>query len=289
MEGFNYSGYKMIVQSRESDLLDYLGRQIPKIYGKENCVITSQYIFAHGKIPIVLCSHMDTIFSELTPPKTILYDQNQELICSPDGIGGDDRNGIYIILSIINKFRDNLPCVLFTTQEEKGCIGAKAAAIPLKEHAKDLKFAIQIDRHGVDDAVFYSCANKKFIEYICSFGYKEQYGSCTDICKICPEWNIAGVNFSCGYVNEHNKNEVVNVKDMFSTMNMVCKILEDNKNSKKFSYYVKNKAPTTKTQYLMAPETQNKDGLASKEFFNASDDALLMAIYGKGNYPEPLT
>ena len=62
MKGFNFDGYRLIVECRESDLVEYLGRQIPKIYGEDNCTVTQDYIFAKGTIPVILCAHMDTVF-----------------------------------------------------------------------------------------------------------------------------------------------------------------------------------------------------------------------------------
>lgn len=233
----------MIVKCTERDLVEYLGRQIPKLYGEENCNVTKQYIFAKGTLPVILLAHMDTVF--YSPPETILYDREQELITSPEGIGGDDRNGVYSILKIITNRKDNLPYVLFTTSEERGCKGARAASEPLKDKVKDVLFAIQIDRAGKDDAVFYSCQNKEFKEYICSFGYKDVKGLHTDICVLCPEWGFAGVNFSSGYVGNHKNTEIVNVGDMFATIQMVNKILDDvagKKDMARFSYTV----PTSK-------------------------------------------
>lgn len=275
MKEFNFNGYKLIVQSRESDLVEYLGRNIPKYYGEENCVITSDYIFAKGKIPVLLCAHMDTVFK--TPPETILYDPKEELIWSPEGIGGDDRNGIYSILYLIEKFKDNLPSVLFTTQEEHGCVGAEKASKPLKPKVGEINFAIQIDRQGENDAVFYRCENREFIDYICSFGYKETPGSRTDICVICPEWDIAGVNFSCGYTHNHTDKEIVNVKHMFATIKMIEKILLDQGNKKYYSYYTKNKKRAKNISTFS--KSENSLSVFGKKPEN--DDDLLLAIFGE--------
>ena len=72
MKGFNFDGYRLIVECRENDLVEYLGRQIPKIYGEDNCIVTRDYFFAKGTVPVILCAHMDTVFSK--PPETVLYD-----------------------------------------------------------------------------------------------------------------------------------------------------------------------------------------------------------------------
>lgn len=289
MKGFNFDGYRLIVECRESDLVEYLGRQIPKIYGEDNCIVTQDYIFAKGTVPVILCAHMDTVFNR--PPETVLYDPKQELIWSPEGIGGDDRNGIYTILKIISgREKDKLPSVLFTTQEEKGCIGARRAAKPLKAKVGEINFAIQIDRQGSTDAVFYQCKNREFIDYICSFGYKETPGSRTDICEICPEWDIAGVNFSCGYIHNHTDKEIVNVKDMFQTINMIEKILDDEGNKKHFPFVVKSATKTKEEKGVGAKSNVSKlltddedlDSFPSGTFPDTpnTDDALLIAMFG---------
>lgn len=285
MKEFNFDGYKKIVQSTEKDLVEYLGRQIPKLYGAENCVVTDDYIFAKGKCPIILCAHMDTVFK--VTPSTILYDEKQELIWSPDGIGGDDRNGIYAIIYLLSKMKDNLPYVMFTTGEETGCVGAGKAVKAVRSRVEDVLFAIQIDRQGSDDAVFYQCKNKEFVDYICKFGYKETPGSRTDICVFCPDWKIAGVNFSCGYRNNHTEKEIVNIKDLFNTINMVKKILDDAPNAKKYPFEeIHLKEEKTKTSGNMKKEDKSEQlsinspsvGVFGKTPQN--DDAILLAVFG---------
>lgn len=287
MNDFNFEGYKLIVQSRESDLVEYLGRQIPKVYGEDNCVVTSDYIFAKGDIPVILCAHLDTVFKDV--PSTILYDKEQGLIWSPEGIGGDDRNGVYSVLYIINKMKDKKPYVIFTTKEETGCQGASKAVKALKSKVKDVNFAIQIDRKGKDDAVFYQCTNKSFIDYICSFGYKEQHGSRTDISVFCPEWDIAGVNFSCGYVNNHTKEEIVSVNNMFNTINMIINILKDSGINTKYHYkefYSKKterKEDTGKgndkvTQLMLCDDPVEDDNSFPEA--PSDDDKLLEILFG---------
>ena len=118
----------------------------------------------------------------------------------------------------------------------------------MKAHSEGINFAIQIDRQGSTDAVFYRCKNQEFIDYICSFGYKETPGSRTDICEFCPDWNIAGVNFSCGYMHNHTEKEIVNVKDMFQTIEMIEKILDDEGNKKKFPFELKVSEKEKKAQ-----------------------------------------
>ena len=235
-KGFNFKGLKLILQSSQKDLLLYFSEVFTKTYGEENCELTKDYLFARGKNDILLVAHLDTVHISL--PDLILFDSQQGIIWSPQGIGGDDRGGVYSILVILSRCIQNnkdLPSILFTTDEEKGCIGAGKAAKELKEKAKGLKFAIELDRKGSEDMVFYDCKNKSFEDYIGKFGFKSAWGSSSDIRKICPEWDIAGVNLSHGVYNCHTKEELIYVDEMFDTIDKVMKILEDEK-SKKFTY-----------------------------------------------------
>jgi hypothetical protein len=152
----------------------------------------------------------------------VFYDRTKEVIWSPDGLGADDRAGIFAIMQIIK--RGLRPHIIFTTDEEIGATGAIALACddcPFK----DLRFIIQLDRRGEDDCVFYDCDNKQFIDFIEEYGFVEAIGTFSDISMICPDWGVAGVNLSVGYRDEHSVSEVLFVKHWKATVDKVEKIL----------------------------------------------------------------
>jgi len=211
-----------IFRKSEKQLLKYLSTLLTTEYGyntdSTNVLTTPNYIYAKGNIPIMLIAHLDTVHKNL--PKEIYHDQVKNIIWSPQGIGADDRAGVYAILQLISpKVK---PHILFTTQEEVGGIGASIAANEIQ--APDIKFIIELDRKGADDAVFYDCYNQDFIKYITSFGFIENQGSFSDISHICPVWNIAGVNLSTGYYNQHTKQEYLNLNELNATIKKVKKI-----------------------------------------------------------------
>lgn len=185
-------------------------------------VSTKDYIYAIGDIPIALVAHMDTVFAR--PAKDIFYDRYKNVIWSPEGLGADDRAGIFAIIQIIR--RGLRPHVIFTTDEEKGCLGAdKLGRLPCPFN--DLRYIIQLDRRGADDCVFYDCDNDDFVRYIEQFGFVEAIGSFTDICSLCPPWKVAGVNLSIGYRDEHSISEVLFVGQMLNTIDKVCTMLQE--------------------------------------------------------------
>ena len=85
---------------------------------------TKDYICAEGVIPIALVAHMDTVFFK--PATTIYYDRQKNTMWSPMGLGADDRAGVFAIIQILQS--GLRPHIIFTTDEEKGCLGAEALA-----------------------------------------------------------------------------------------------------------------------------------------------------------------
>jgi len=191
---------------------------------------TEDYIIAEGNIPIALCAHMDTVFPR--PACEVFYDRTKNVIWSPQGLGADDRAGVYAIIQIIRK--GLRPHIILTTDEEKGGYGAMALAYEPCPF-KDLRYIIQLDRRGADDCVFYGCGNQKFTEYVEGFGFTEAIGSFSDISMLCPEWKIAGVNLSVGYRDEHSTSEVLFVGHMMNTIDKVVSMLQSKK-IPKFEY-----------------------------------------------------
>lgn len=107
-------------------------------------------------MPVLLVAHLDTVHNEL--PHIICRSEDGRYIMSPQGIGGDDRCGVYIILQIISEVRCH---VLFCEDEETGGQGAKAferSGIQI-----DVNYIVEVDRRGNNDAVFYNCDNPKFL------------------------------------------------------------------------------------------------------------------------------
>ena len=198
----------------------------------DNVIATKEYLVAVGDIPVGLVAHLDTVFKH--PPQDIFYDRVKNVMWSPDGLGADDRAGVYSIVQILKT--GLRPTVIFTTDEELGCIGAEKLIEQMPEVPTELKYIIQLDRRGSDDCVFYSCNNPKFDDYVESFGFVTNFGSFSDISIICPKWNVAGVNLSIGYYDEHSISETLYIGQMYNTIKKVKRMLEDAANAPSFVY-----------------------------------------------------
>ena len=184
------------------------------------------YLFAEGDLPICLVAHMDTVFK--MSPFDIYFDREKGVLWSPEGLGADDRAGVFAILKILQflgKENKKKPSIIFTCNEESGCIGASQLILDYQDSPMKLKYIIQLDRRGIDDCVFYDNDNKEFIKFISEYGFTENWGTFSDISVICPTWGIAGVNLSVGYEDEHLEIETLHVEPLYSTIAKVYKMI----------------------------------------------------------------
>ncbi len=202
-------------------------------YPTEKIVCTKDYLIAEGTDPCCLIAHMDTVFHEIA--SEIYLDQDKNVMWSPQGLGADDRAGIFAILELLEQ--GLRPSVIFTSGEEIGGKGAKTLIRRFpKCPFKDIKYLIQLDRAGASDCVFYDCENIGFIDYVRSFGFEEAWGTFSDISVIAPAWGIAATNLSIGYVDEHSIGERLFLNDMINTIQKVSQMISELNESPTWNY-----------------------------------------------------
>lgn len=190
------------------------------------------FLYARGTVPVLLVAHMDTVHRELC--KEIVREDGK--ISSPQGIGGDDRCGIYIIMNIVKELNCS---VLLCEDEEIGGVGAKKFTKTPYIKSLDVNYMLEFDRRGNNDAVYYSCDNKEFKAFIeSSSSFKETFGSFSDISSLMPVANLAAVNLSSGYYNAHATNEYVVYDEMMDTVEEAKSIIKA-KCEKPFVYVAK--------------------------------------------------
>lgn len=223
--------FEEICYMSQSELKEYLVKYLrSKGYKVAN---ENGFLYAKAKeenpIRVLLVAHMDTVHKQrIEELEKIPYVDGDDIITkvsSPQGIGGDDRCGVYMIMNII---KEHNVSVLFAEDEEIGCVGSRKFTDTqyCKDLADEIDYMIELDRQGSKDAVFYDCDNPEFTKWIeTETGYKKACGSFTDISKLMPVTKIAGVNFSCGYYNAHTLNEYVVLEEMKATQDMVCELL----------------------------------------------------------------
>lgn len=200
-----------------------------KKYRGKAIVRKDSYILVHGEAPIMLLAHLDTVHEK--PVKHICKSPDGNILMSPQGIGGDDRCGVY---ALVRAYEAALikPWLLFTCDEEIGGLGADTFAeeYSMGKMPKDLaalKLLIEIDRKGSKDAVYYNCDNPEFEAYITSKGFVTAFGSFSDISVIAPKLGVAAVNLSSGYYNAHTLHEYINRKQINAVIQAVIGIIAD--------------------------------------------------------------
>ena len=68
-------------------------------------IIDPDFIYAEGTVPVLLVAHYDTVLKN--PPSNIINDNG--VLSAKNGLGADDRAGVYAILKIIEKY---LKCLM---------------------------------------------------------------------------------------------------------------------------------------------------------------------------------
>jgi len=193
--------------------------------GYTDVVVGDGFIYAKGTVPVLLTAHMDTVHKQRIVDYYEYVDKNgRHILSSPQGIGGDDRCGIYMILEIIKEHKCS---VLFCEDEETGGHGSdKFCKTDFIAELAELNYLIELDRANATDAVFYSCDNPEFTKFIeDNTGYKEAWGTFSDISNLAPDCGIAAVNLSCGYYHAHTLIEEVVVEEMLNTIEVVKELL----------------------------------------------------------------
>ncbi len=213
-----------IFKYEDVELKELLYLELEK-FGYEKIHENPMFLYAEGDAPYMLVAHLDTVHKE--SPSIICYSKDGNYIMSPQGIGGDDRCGVYIILRLL-KLLAFRPHVVFTMEEETGGTGASDFVKYVNEKEitfPNLKYIVEYDRKGKDDCVFYDCDNKEFEAFVEKFGFKTAYGSFSDISIIAPALGVAAVNLSSGYYNPHTEHEYVSVTDMKATIRRSTQML----------------------------------------------------------------
>lgn len=218
-----YDLIKLLVSMPEKNLKLSLEAALKKYYSEEDLIISPHYVAAKGTMPVALVAHLDTVHA--ISVINMYHDEKEGVLWSPEGIGADDRAGVFAILEILG--RGYRPSVIFCCKEEIGGIGAGHFVLENTEPFKGTKYLIELDRQGEDDSVYYRCANPQFEQMINTYGFHTEWGSFSDISIIAPSWELCAVNLSVGYYDEHSLGEAWHYRSTLKTIDKVCKILED--------------------------------------------------------------
>ena len=232
--------FVQLCKMSQQELHDYL---VEKLSGYGYQVYNHPlWIYAiHNKTDVLLTAHLDTVHKELVQEVVEKQEAGRTIISSPQGIGGDDRCGVYIILRLLED-----GCrqpILFCHDEEIGGVGSTSFCktdkhIPDVESTMgDIKFMLELDRGNASDAVYYDCDNVDFSTFVeKTIPYRFAHGTFSDISVLAPHFKVAAVNLSCGYYKAHTLNEYVVLEEMEETHLQSKKLIEAAKQENRFEY-----------------------------------------------------
>jgi hypothetical protein len=147
---------------------------------------------------------------------------------SQQGLGADDKNGIWIALECLREFSDLK--VAFFVGEEIGCKGSGACDLTF---FKDCRYVIQPDRmHGHDlitSMAVGDVCSRDFVKALGAkeYGYREENGSITDVGELVERGiGISCLNLSCGYYDAHTDHEFTVLSELQNCLDFVCHIID---------------------------------------------------------------
>jgi disulfide oxidoreductase YuzD len=281
--------FEDICYMTQAEVKDYMQQYLTS---KQYKVINEDgFLYAKGTIPVLLVAHMDTVHKEQC--RSIM--QSGDTISSTQGIGGDDRCGVFIIANIVKELNCS---VLLCEDEEVGGVGARK--FTKTDYIKNLgvNYMIEFDRRGKDDAVFYSCDNDSFTSFVVTnTEYKKTFGSFSDISVLMPESKLCGVNLSCGYYSPHTVKEYVVYSEMMNTIEAAKKLInaecekpfeykEAPIKNYEFDYFDRYNPPSKKNKRKTMAELIKEDDYLEIEVVAIDDKFDEKVLYGSGKTKE---
>lgn len=179
-------------------------------------------------LPLIV-AHMDTVHAitgHLTP---VVVGDNitgmNSATMKPQGIGGDDKVGIFIALTLFFEGRVN---AAFFVDEETGCEGSGNADMAWIKDVAAAPYVLQCDRRGNSDfitdisgPICSKAFRKSIAPHLKRYGYRTERGMMTDVMALSDNGvGVSCANMSCGYYRPHQADEYINLPDVLNCLEM---------------------------------------------------------------------
>lgn len=204
-----------ILKLSQPALLEFLVKELNKLGIKTKS--NGKWIYHKGTYPVMLVAHLDTVHRILPTDETIFYSKDGNILNCVNGIGGDDRCGVAIIMELIKRTKLDFS-ILFTTDEEIGAVGA-GNFVQTHSKLRNVNAIVEYDRRGSTDVVRYDDTNLKLTEIVEKYGFARNTGSFSDIVELSEAYGVSSVNISSGYFNEHSHYETIDINVMEDVIN----------------------------------------------------------------------
>jgi hypothetical protein len=181
--------------------------------------VDGQLLYKDNGSDLLAVAHLDTVqdYDHFTVMK--LGDEKVLFNCQLD-----DRLGAYLLLDYLPNLIGNSYDILLTEGEEL----CKSTAYWF-ETTKQYKWMFQFDRAGTD-VVSYQYESKPVNDLLIAAGWRVGNGSYSDICEL-DHLNCVGLNFGCGYLDNHGLYSRVPLDDMKSDVSRFLKFYHKHKDS----------------------------------------------------------
>ena len=195
------------------------GEYYPCVTAHLDSVQSKQKTYAQAGQPLQVKTRISTI------------NKKHEIYVDGMGIGGDDKAGVLIGLSMFSHL-DTLKACFFLEEE----IGCKGSAKLNKEWFNNVGYVMGFDSPDLNRAA-YACSGVKlfsanfFKTYMQDIGKKHgltkfQSEPFTDVKEIREQTGIMCMNFGSGYYNAHGEREYCVIEDMDTACRMGVELIE---------------------------------------------------------------
>lgn len=181
----------------------------------------------HDTCPCV-CAHMDEVHNNRKSDYVVELEGDEirgysATTRDPQGIGADDKNGIWVALKVMEK----IPYIkaAFFASEEIGCIGSEHVDL---EFFDNCRFVIECDRRNSGDFIYEAndvpLCTYGFMEamHASEFGYTPVQGATTDVVMLRKRGlKCCACNLSCGYYYPHKDEEYTRVGELQNCYELV--------------------------------------------------------------------
>ena len=75
-----------------------LFKRLAKKFKGKTLISKGNFILVHGQAPVMLIAHLDTVHEQ--PIRDICLSADKNILMSPQGIGGDDRCGVFALVKV---------------------------------------------------------------------------------------------------------------------------------------------------------------------------------------------
>lgn len=177
-------------------------RRLLNTYTENKYKGSTSWYFPNKQSTYCLVAHIDTVFDTIKEQYTI-------------PIGYDDRAGVY---GCIQMYMKHGCSVLLTDYEESGGKGAHEACDVFYQYLKNYAFFVELDRRNYLEAVYYNNEPEEFRNIFTTLGFREAWGTYSDVSTIGFYLNVPCVNLSVGFYKEHTQQEYFQQKALDETM-----------------------------------------------------------------------